>query len=527
MKRYFGPPTLIFLGIWLVLMIGGRTRFFQDPGTFWHVATGNHILADGFIDTDPFTFTFAGKEWIPYQWLGECAMAVLDRVGGFDLLLLTTCTILSAVYTGLGIRLLRCGLHPSVVAVVLAGAIAASSGHFHVRPHVWTIAGMAALMVYLTDFENGRLPTRRLLWLIPIFWLWANTHGGALGGLATLALAVFGWTVKWRLRGESPIDSWRGLGWLVLLGLACTAVCFAGPYTYRLPLDWLQIYRMESLPHIIKEHTPLDPEEWAGISVIAFGVFYCALLATVPFRRWRVTWLLAVVWLVLAFSRVRHGPLFAVAALVAIADFFPLSAVAASLIRRKSDLFNPTPDGAEETVRDSARPFLLPAVLVLLAVVLQIAGAPIPVLGRGWARLDPTIWPVELLPELQEHQFDRPGGTRIFCEYAYGGFLIYQTPGYRVFIDDRCEVFGDEFLVKFVDAKHKLQLLVESDGESVDDIVHPAQPFAEWQQQYGAFDFALVETGGGFDLALAELPQAWEAIRQTETATLYRKRAVP
>ena len=41
---------------------------------------------------------------------------------------------------------------------------------------------------------------------------------------------------------------------------------------------------------------------------------------------------------------------------------------------------------------------------------------------------------------------DRPPGTRIFCEYAYGGFLIYHAPGYRVFIDDRCELFGDEFL---------------------------------------------------------------------------------
>jgi hypothetical protein len=527
MRRFFAPPTLLFLGIWLVLMIGGRSRFFHDPGTFWHVATGNHILAEGFIDTDPFTFSFHGKEWVPHQWLGECAMAVLDRVGGFDLLLLATCTILAGVYTGLGIRLLRCGLHPSAVAVILAGAIAASSGHFHVRPHIATIVGMAVLMVFLTDFENGRLSMRRLLWLLPIFWMWANTHGGALGGLATFALAVAGWIVKWRLRGDSPVCSWRDVGRLVLLGLACAAVCFAGPYTYRLPLDWLQIYRMQSLPHIIKEHTPLDPGEWAGVSILAFGVFYCALLATVPVRAWRVSWLLPVVWLVLTFTRVRHGPLFAVGALVGIADLFPLSRVAASLVRRKSDLFDPSAAEVEETMRESAIPFAIPAAIMILAVILQIAGASVPVIGRGWARVDPTVWPVDMLPELREHQDDRPGGTHIFCEYSYGGFLIYFTPGYRVFIDDRCEVFGDEFLVKFVDAERKLRELVESDGEVVDDIVHPAQPFAEWQQQYGVFDFALVETGGGFDLALGELPQAWEELRRTETATLYRKRSEP
>ena len=34
----------------------------------------------------------------------------------------------------------------------------------------------------------------------------------------------------------------------------------------------------------------------------------------------------------------------------------------------------------------------------------------------------------------------------------FGGFLIYHTPGFRVFIDDRCELYGDEFMVKYVKA---------------------------------------------------------------------------
>jgi hypothetical protein len=526
MTRYFGPPTWLFLGIWLVLMIGGRSKFFQDPGTFWHVATGNHILADGFIDTDPFTFTFAGKEWIPYQWLGECAMAVLDHVGGLDLLLVTTATILAAVYTGLGILLLRSGLHPSVVAVLLAAAIAASSGHFHVRPHIVTIAGMAVLMVYLTDVENGRLPVGRLLWLVPVFWLWANTHGGALGGLATLGLAFVGWAAKWWLGGDSPVQSWRDVMHMGLIALACVAVCLANPYGYRLPADWLQIYRMKSLPHIIKEHSPLDPSEWSGVSVIGFGVLFVLLLMSVPVRRWRVSWLLALVWFALALSRVRHGPLFAVTALVAVADFFPLSRVAAALVRRKSDLYTPIAE-QPQSIRESARPFAIPAALVAGAVLAQIVGLSVPVIGRGWARLDPTIWPTDLLPELREHQQDRPGGTRIFCEYAYGGFLIYFTPGYRVFIDDRCEVFGDEFLTRFVETRRELQHVLESDEPVETYLVHPAQPFAEWQAEYGSFDFALVETGGGFDLALARLPRAWEEVRRTPTATLYRKRVGP
>jgi len=519
MKRLFGPATWLFLGLWLVLMIGGRSRFFQDPGTFWHVATGNRILEKGFINSDPFTFTFPGTPWVPYQWLGECLMAILDRVGGFDLLLVVTATIIAAIFTGLGIRLLRCGLHPSMVAVLVACAVAASSGHFHVRPHLATMAGMAVLMIYITDVENGRLPLRKLVWLIPIFWLWANTHGGALGGLATIPIAVAGWTGKWLLGGASPVASWRDVGFLVLIWLGCLVACFAGPYLHHLPEIWLLIYRLESLPHIIKEHSRLDPTEWAGMSVVGFGALYCLLLLSVPVRQWTVSWLLPVVWLLLALSRVRHAALFSIIALVAIADFFPMTRIAAAMVRRGSDLYDPAARDAEApSPREGLLPFAIPGALVLVAVLLNVVGASVPVLGRGWAQLDPRIWPVDLLPELREHEHDRPGGTRIFCEYAYGGFLIYYTPGCRVFIDDRCEVFGDDFLTRFVLTREAL---------ATGAFEHPAEPFAEWQQQYGSFDMAIVESGGGFDVALAQMPAAWEEIRRTETATLYQKRVRP
>ena len=70
-----------FLGIWLFLMVGGRSRLFRNPGTFWHTATGRWIFSTGqLIHTDPLSFTFAGKPWVAYEWLGKCLMAVLDGI---------------------------------------------------------------------------------------------------------------------------------------------------------------------------------------------------------------------------------------------------------------------------------------------------------------------------------------------------------------------------------------------------------------------------------------------------------------
>ncbi|MBV9122986.1 MAG: hypothetical protein JO112_06500, partial [Planctomycetes bacterium] len=65
LKKFWRPETGIFLGLWLVLMVGGRSKFFHDPGTFWHTVVGEQMLSSGrLIDTDSFTFTFAGRTWI-------------------------------------------------------------------------------------------------------------------------------------------------------------------------------------------------------------------------------------------------------------------------------------------------------------------------------------------------------------------------------------------------------------------------------------------------------------------------------
>src|SRR5271165_2021830 len=114
-RSFFPPATLIFLSLWFVLLFGGRSRFFQDPGTFWHTVVGDQILTTrGFFDTDEFTFTFAGKPWIPHQWLGECLMALVHRVDRFDSLLLVSVTVVAGLFTWLGARLIRSGLHPSL-----------------------------------------------------------------------------------------------------------------------------------------------------------------------------------------------------------------------------------------------------------------------------------------------------------------------------------------------------------------------------------------------------------------------------
>jgi hypothetical protein len=510
-RAFFKPGTLLFLALWLVLLAGGQSRFFHDPGTFWHTIVGRQILySRGFFDTDQYTFTFAGQTWIPQQWLGECVMALADGIDGLDTLLLGTATILAALFTWLGVRLMRCGLHPSLAMVITALAVAASSGHFHVRPHVATMVGFAITMVFLADFEAKRIGLRRLAWLLPLYLAWSNIHGGAMGGLAIIGIALAGWIVAWRIGWHSPISSIRQAVWIGLLILGCVAMTMVTPYGARLPAAWLQVYTMESLPYLIKEHSRIDFADRNAWMIALFGLVYVALLAATLPTKPRVVWLLPLVLLVQGCLRIRHAPLFAISALVAIAEFFPRTRIAYSLEAKGSDLFE-TPDAHPEPIpfKQKLAAYVLPVAAVLTSFLLQVAHVRAPVIGHGWAQLDPEIWPVELLDELKKRQFDRPDGTHIFNEYALGGFLIYFTPGFRVFADDRCELFGDAWLSDYVHASTQ------------EPFVH----LEEWQARYGPFDYALVDPRSGFAPYFEENP-AWELVARTSsnTAALYKRK---
>jgi hypothetical protein len=118
-------------------------------------------------------------------------------------------------------------------------------------------------------------------------------------------------------------------------------------------------------------------------------------------------------------------------------------------------------------------------------------------------RLDPEHWPVELLPELRQVEREHPEGSRIFNDFLYGGFLIYFTPGLKVFIDDRCELYGDDWLLQFSEAMH-----------------NDPQRVADWRREYG-FQYALVAAGSVLDHYF-EHSSFWSSVRRTRTANLYK-----
>ena len=555
------PGPALFVLFWLTLLAGGGSRFLRDPGMFWHTVCGDKILNEGFFDRDPFTFTRGGERWIPHQWLGEVAMAGVHRIGALDSLLVCAAAVVAGLFAWLAASLIRTGLHPIFAIAVTLIAVAAASTHFHVRPHLFTMVGMAVTMRAILAFEAGGIgsikwnpasrrflgragvppvPTstvpaqlqisiccgtgtggtpalpknrwdaggslRKLAWLIPFYWIWANTHGGMLGGMATLGFAFAGWSV-WRALGwPSPIRSMRTVIGLSAVGIGCGLTAFLTPYGAGIVETWLFINNgMPRLPEIILEHARLDVADSRAWPLLAFAALYLIMLAGTFPNRPRVGWLLPLFWLVQACLRVRHGSLFAIVGIVALIDLWPHTRYALWLARKRPDVYEPKPPTS-----GTARGILVTAcACVGLALLLQAARVPVPAIGTGCAKLDPTLWPTEALDDLKKQELiSGIAGKKIFCEYIYGGYIEYHCPGYRVFVDDRCELFGDEWLVDFVNA--------ENDGT--------AAAMERWEAQYGRFDFALTSNPSGYGDYFEKRPETWTMVTKTDRVRFFVRR---
>jgi hypothetical protein len=91
---------------------------------------------------------------------------------------------------------------------------------------------------------------------------------------------------------------------------------------------------------------------------------------------------------------------------------------------------------------------------------------------------------------------NRPPGP-MFNSYNWGGYLMFALPEYPVYVDGRTDLYGDEFLSRYLDAALA--------GEGWRDILDE-----------DGINFAVIETGSPLAVNLAEEP-GWVQIYPDET----------
>lgn len=424
MKNRELSPRRTFALILLFGLLAMTARTATDPDLWWHLRTGQWIVETGRVPhIDPFSFTRAGHAWVSHEWLCEVVFYEIWRQLGFGGLI-----IFSAVITTVGFLLLyfRCGGIPHwAAAATLLGALA-SAPAWGVRPQMFTFA-FTSLLFWL--LEGGERQPRMLLAIPPMFLLWLNLHAGfALGPVLMMAYVAgllvevaFG-TSPWRVAGPSILR----ISGLVLVCLALVPLNPSGAQLYRYPFDTLLSSSMRSF---IVEWLSADFHQARFTAYLLVWLVLLAVLAGRTIRPARVL-LPLILTAGLSLDAVRHIPIFVLLAVPVITTGL-------------AGIFGPRAD-----TQPSRRAARIPPVFVVVALLLMSGFAVTRwvVLIRGQAAAAAEAFPERAVAVLRARDY----GERLFAYYDWGGYAVFKLyPKYRVFVDGRADLYGDDVLHQF------------------------------------------------------------------------------
>jgi hypothetical protein len=480
--------------ILFVALFALATRVPLDTDTWWHLLAGRVTLESGrILQTDLFSHTRYGSPWVNHSWLSQVVLAWLfDHFSDAGLGFWTGAVVVASF--ALVYRQMEGD--PLARAFIVVLAATTSAVIWSPRPQLFSFL-LTAAVAYVLHLFKWRKVNR--LWLLPpLFALWVNLHAGyALGFMVLLAFVageVLNRALARLLPSDDPVLGWREIGMVVGMALLSALLLVLNPNTTRMWTYYLDTAGIGALQDFIQEWRSPD--------------FH--LLHMQPFA-----WLLLATLAVFGLSGRRVDGvdltlscLFTYAALLAARNVGPFALLICPMLSRHvaALLARLRRAGQEQAwLRPRPRPTARARTrmgalnLVLLVVVVTLAGLQV---GTS---LDPATiertrretLPVEAVAYIREN---RPPGE-MFNPYDWGGYLAWKLwPDYRVFVDGRTDLYGDELL------RQVLEIQLARPG---------------FEQTLAGYDVRLVLTRSDDALAAQLACLGWDVAYTDETATVW------
>ncbi len=430
-------PKTVFFGSVILIMIFLGMRVPLDPDLGWHLRSGQYIWEHkALASTDPFSHTFPEYPWIAHEWLSDLTLYGLNSLGttAGPIAMSVVFSLIAGSAFYIAGRSFPARREYQILAALLA--LLVSLPILGVRPQMISMLGLALVFYIVYRFRvNER--SRAIYFLPLLFAVWVNFHGGFSLGL--FALAVF-WLVellraifkktyakiyqRWRKKTiELSVLSRRSLFTLAGVGLVSGAATLINPYGLRIYYEvyntFINTTGSALVRQTIGEWTPVSLSQQLSmqfnIYLILFGLLLLFAWKKINFTHLCIT----AVFFYLGMSSWRNLPLL----MISITPFWVM--IAQHL----------TGDTLARIVKRNF--FLL--ILVFAAIIIgrqQITG----LLEFG---IDPAKaadkggYPYAAVQYLKA----RPLKGEMLNEYNYGGYLVWNYPERKVFIDGRMAIW--------------------------------------------------------------------------------------
>jgi hypothetical protein len=396
----------------VLLVFGFSVRRIAEPDIWWHLRNAAYLFQHhSFPRVDTYSFGAAGSPWMNFEWLSEVPFFLGFKAMGLQGILAVFSAVLVLIYAGVYYRSCRAGADckDATIATLLAIFLGVVSLGPRMLLFGWLC--MVGLLLVLDHFRRSG----KGLWLSPpLFVLWINLHGSWVFGMVVLGVTIASGLVEgeWGLvvaRRWTPGE----LKKLLLALAASLAALFVNPFGYKLllyPFDLL--FRQPSIMKYIEEWQPVNFSIWIG-KLALVAIF--ALLAAALFsrRRWRLDEVLLTAFaLWAALSHVRF--------------LFFAGLIMVPILAPRLKLFPPYQ-------RELDKPWLNAGIMAAIVGWLIFSFPTAAQLQQGVSKEYPTA----ALEFMQRQHIN----GRIFNQYGWGGYMEWNAPELKPFIDGRADIF--------------------------------------------------------------------------------------
>jgi hypothetical protein len=517
--RWMMPSAadLIFVAILGVLLLTPLSvKLLGDAGIGWHIRTGQQILATHAIPrVDSFSVTTQGRPWYAWEWLYDVVVGWLESTVGFNGVVWFTAVVIAATFAWLFRLLVARGTDFFAALGLTLVAASAAMIHFLARPHVvsWLLTLAWFWILESTDRDGqrrspqdphsthslrslaqGRLSLRlkngsaqddaqssghhnwitNPLWALPVLMvLWVHVHGGFLVGFVLLGIFWVGSVWEWWTAKEARIEevlqklaAARRIKDLTLVGVVCGLASLVNPYGWRLHEH---IYRYLTNRFLMDHIEEFQSPNFHGIAQKCFGILILLVIAALAWkiptqrkprcvghpREFNLSEVLTV--------------LFAVYAGLYASRNIPVSAILLAMVvgpRLREIPFVRGFSHRMAAVETGMRGHVWAVSTVVITFLIALNGGRVGSSQLMDAHFDPARMPVGAVDYLEKQKLTGP----VFSPDYWGGYLIYRFyPDTRVVVDDRHDLYGDEFFKSYL----KMWRVEEGWKEFLDE--HPVQ----------------------------------------------------
>jgi hypothetical protein len=363
---------------------------------WFHLKIGEQMIENkAFVFEDNLSFTAAGEEYIPHEWLFQIISVAIYSIAGWTGLLLFKALLVTGALALIFYSIEKSNFYVAYV-VTLIGAFV-SLFHNMIRPHI-VMWFMFALMWFILS--------RKKYWYLPVLFLfWGNFHSSVLLGILCVA-AVLGERIVFKKEFKLiPI---------LLISMVVPLISPSGLDAYLYPFKVSDIGT-----DFVTEWLPI-PTDHLYFRLMIIGAVVTALIFWLDRKKTTPSDVVitAGAWY-LAFTSRRSIPL------LVFITFVILIKKISSIVKDKQWNF---------LKHESWKDITLSGICIILFVVAILF-----LNTFNFDGFSSRQFPFSAVDYIKANNIE----GNVLNTYAYGGFLAYQLhPEIKIFMDGRNEVYG-------------------------------------------------------------------------------------